>query len=361
MKYILHLLVSLCSAARVAKIDGTQYRNMTVWQTLRSLARRSKPEFIGMATALQAPCNQAVLDMLDDPSTTVTLFAPVNEAFMTIFPERIPLRFLGCGDQNCTRSSVQAFPALEFTPMDIRNCLGELVRYHVVPGIQFSALGNLGNSSIAVNVLPTMLNSTFAPGLVRLADDVPQSIIVNQTSNNRVIVNQWVDTGAHRPARIVHKNIQCLNGVIQGVNQVLLPPSDIFRTLHAINPQSALTSLRTPDLAQPISGQSNITMFWPISGFDLASPEQAIRKSVGQLFNYTEYVIPEQIIFNNQTFGQFNATALSGHQRIIGFGEGFNMTVEGIQVVASNILIENGILHLIQHPFEPNVPTNRTA
>ena len=337
------------------RVNETAYRDLTVWQALRSMARSSDHEFIGIARALDGgSCSAQYKAYLDDPNETVTIFAPTDKALMSFFPDRVPLRYIGCSDKPCQRDALQPLRGSTVSVSLVQGCLPGLLAYHIVPGLQFIALDTLRNASIPeiVTVLPTFLNATFTD-FVKLNQS--QVLIVNQTRSDGIHLNQYIHHGTVSPAaRIVYKNIRCLNGIIQGIDTVLIPPADAFRSLYMVDPNAAVTAFRTPEQASSITGLSNITMFWPVSGWpSLSNPEEAVQRSISQLWNYTQYVVEGAVLYNNQSQTSFTITMINGTTRNVSVATNYSMTVDGIPMVASNILMENGVLHLLARPFAP--------
>lgn len=357
----LHLVCLIIAASQQVPQQSPKFLNSTIWQALRQISRRTDdPSFIGMAVALQSPCNAALRRRLDDPNETFTVFAPVNEAFISFDPDnRMPLRMIGCGVRNatCEAGALHPFPGARFSLQSLQSCMPELTQYHVVPGIQFVALESLGDANEAIAVLPTALNSSQ---LVRLAPAEPQHIVVNQTATGDR-VQHWVNGAATRPpARLVIRNIQCSNGVIHGIDRLLFPPANALRTLQAIDPRPAALALRTPELARPVTQQRNVTVFWPASGWQLEAPSEAVMRSMSRLWNYTDYIVQDQVIFNNSTRadGNLTVTMISGKQRVISLNGNYSMNVDDIPVVRSNVLLDNGVLHFIERPFETNTTSS---
>lgn len=352
------LLVSLLAPLSLLSPLGAEgsprFLNSTIWQALRQIARRTDdPAFIGMAVALQSPCNAALRLRLDDPNETFTLFAPVNEAFISFDPHnRMPLRMIGCGNETCREEKLNPFPGTRYSLGALRGCLAEITQYHVVPGVQFVALEGLGSGvEEAVVILPTALNSSSP--LVQLAPGQSQHLVVNQTVTSKGL-EYWVSGAASRePARIAIRNIQCSNGVIHGITRLLLPPPSALRTLQAIDPRPAALALRTPDLARPVTELKMVTIFWPASGWQQEDTGEAVRRSMSRVWNYTEYIVPEKVIFNNSTdpTGNMTVSMISGQQREISFAGNYSMAVDGIRIVRSNVLLDNGVLHFIERPF----------
>jgi uncharacterized surface protein with fasciclin (FAS1) repeats len=356
----LSLLLLGWSSARKFRFDpsSTEFQNKTIWQTLRTIARSDDPQFIGIAAALQGNCTAKLREYLDNPNETMTLFAPYDDAFVNFFPERTPLRYIGCGDGMC-EGTMTTIGEKGFDPVLVKNCLTEMASYHIIPGLQFIALERLGNVSEVVTVLPTMLNSTSAPSLVKLDANNSQSLVVNQTASG-FLVNQRVNFGVLPPAKIIYKNITCLNGIIQGIDRVLIPPPNLYQSLQVLNPGNSWNALRTPDLAQPVMSMSNATIFLPMSGFELRSPAEALLRSTSSLYNYTEYVTNQRVLFNNQTNGSLNLTMVNGVERNVTFGQNYTMHMDGVKVLLSNILVKNGVLHLLERPL-PSITSNITA
>jgi hypothetical protein len=107
--------------------------------------------------------------------------------------------------------------------------------------------------------------------------------------------------------------------------------------------------------------QTDLNMLANMTGITLLLPDpegmQGMNSSSNTSFNVTEYLFP-QVIFNNQSFVnignlsdgvylQQNFTNINGQNVTFLFGRNYSVIVNGTEISQSNILMDNGVLHLL--------------
>merc|ERR1711937_423370 len=155
----------------------------------------SVPEFSTLVAALNA---SGLVDALSDPSTKLTVFAPTNDAFATLF-----------SDFNVTAEEVLAN----------QKFLSDVLKYHVVGDVK--AFADLTDGE----TLPTLLegeslgvNTTTVSSPIYGAFGFP---LGTQTSEAVTII------GGETSATIQQGNVWTCNAVIQVIDAVLVPQSAV--------------------------------------------------------------------------------------------------------------------------------------
>lgn len=247
-----------------------------------------------------------------------------------------------------------------------------------------------------VTVLETALNST---GLVQLSQNgsIPQVVLLNSTDNS-----YWLDFGYGRRggARILKPNIQQQGPLQQQqpqnqntiqvhlIDTVLIPPLPLNITLQLANLTEFASALnqtlnstggsqgrgfgfgRLGRFAnQQQQPQSNNTL----AGITVFAPLNSAFQQNQTSFNATRYIIPNQVLYANQTLfsaGSLNVTNAANETIPITVGSSSrnqtnqtsqevdltaqqqqqqNITFGNATVVYPNILIAEGVLHIIDN------------
>lgn len=320
----------------------------TVAETLRTLARsRSNPQYRAITTLLQSPCGSSLFTSLNNASASVTLFAPTDTAIEHFFPSPIPIRGWTCpNDAESCRENPSYVNKQDVQLDSVRVCISELLKYHVVPETQFQVLATLNNVPQVVTPLSTALNSTSP--LVRT--DYSQTLLVNQTRRSNDAVDAYVNYGA-RAAHIVQPSILCSNGVIHGIDTLLTPPTNISTTLA----QLGMLQLATLVKSQLDKSTRNVTVFLPWKELlQPQDPEQVIVGSTAPPLNLSYYTT-NGVYYNAMTATALglkppqtaNVTSLAGTSFQIQFDRDYQMLVDGVNVSHTNILLDTGVLHIL--------------
>lgn len=236
-------------------------------------------------------------------------------------------------------------------------------------------------NTLNVTVLQTLLNDTR---FVNLPQNHSQVLILNQTNDGF-----YLNHGAWPPARVhVNESVNATNGIAYIIDGLLVPPMNLTRSLEMLNMTSFSQALQSQQQQQKsarsqfqqllarqqplgqqqsggaaMGGQSqqqqqgeNIDQMHGITVF--APLEQAISQSGGQSFNLSAHIIPGQIIYNNGTaLNQSSFQALDGSSYSITVDRNYTMRIGNSTVVESNILLSNGVLHIIDTPLQANQTT----
>ncbi len=303
--------------------------------------------------------------------------------------------------QGCNSTAV----GFNATASELSPCLSEVLQYHVLnESLYFNEtrFGFLNRSSTNVTVLPTYLNSSCLVHLSNTTNNTSggQSQSSNQTqSNNQYLVFNITNTnsssssgsgqgqsssnmtspynvtilhGINTPANVTSFDIQSSNGVLHIIDAVLIPPANFSQTLNYTYNMTQSQSNSSNSTGSSSGGSSNnssllflnqtdLSMLANMTGITVLLPDpegmQQSGNSSNNSFNVTDYVFP-QVIFNNQSFvnignltdGVFlqqNFTNINGQNVTFLFGRNYSVIVNGTQITKSNILMDNGVLHLL--------------
>ena len=268
--------------------------------------------------SLQLALETTGLDVaLDNRSATYTVFAPTDDAFAAL------------GDTLTTL-------------LDDPDALAEILKYHVLNGIEVDELQAI---SLASTTQTTLEGSNIA---VTLQDD-------------KLFINN---------AQVIVTNVEAANGIIHAIDAVITPPtptvfngtiadavvanqdSGLGTLLQAV--QSAdtgvLDALSNPNL--------NLTVFAPIdAAFEKIDSDAltALISDTSALTDVLQYhVFADAAVDSITAISQTGNTLsmLNGDEINVSFSDG-NLFINGAQVVTKDIVTTNGTVHLIDTVLMP--------
>ncbi|CAG9990497.1 unnamed protein product [Clonostachys byssicola] len=274
-------------------------------------ALQSANSSLSTLTGLIATQN-GTLELLNS-LTDITILAPNNDALKT---------FLG-------NTSVS-----QISPQQI----GAILSYHVLNGTYYS-----DNVTSTPSFLPTLLNATEFTNVT--GGQVVEAI---KTDNNVTFLS-----GFRKKSNVTQANITFTGGVIHIIDEVLTIPLNLSATAIEANLTAAAGALTAANLTEPLDTATNITVFAPLNqGFsDIANILQNISSS--DLSTVLEYHVLEGVVAYSTDFQNGTLTSAGG--------ETLNVTVLGsdiyidtAKVVQPDVLIANGVVHVIDRVLNPN-------
>lgn len=257
--------------------------------------------------------------------------------------------------------------------------------------------GRQNVTTLNVTVVETLLNDTR---FVNLPQNQSQVLILNQTDSG-----YFIRHGAWPESRVrVNESISGVNGIAYIVDGPLFPPMNLTRSLEMLNmtqfgnavqqisglqgggqqsqgqfrqmvacqnPQGPAQRLQRSAQNQQkqlqnrfgfggvgaSQGQQQQQGLDQMPGITVFAPLESVLQNNGS-FNASGYIIPDQVIYNNGTLNQTSFQALDGSTLNITVGSNFTMQVGNATVVEPNILLSNGVLHIIDSLL---VPSNNSA
>ena len=232
-----------------------------------------------------------------------------------------------------------------------------LLQYHFLQGTVATNALELGPTYVEPTLLinPEYTNVTSGQNVL-VAKQPPDLVVFTTSMGTRCTLSQG--------------DIPFQGGLIQIVDNLLIPPAPLGETSEAFQAPSFLGALYAADLMPKVSYLQNVTIFAP--------QDQAFAEIGGTLQNMTSsdlarimeyHVIPNQVMdladLVNGTHIQTLAKDADGNpETILVSQDGNNEFVNSAQIVQPDILIANGILHIIAdvlNPDEATVTPNPTA
>lgn len=289
-------------------------------------------EDAGLTTLVSAVRAIPGLEATLQGQQAITVFAPTNDAF---------------------ENALTAFNASDLNDLVVKiggaQNLQTVLGFHVVPAVAFSK--NLNST----NVFTTLAN---------------QTLTVNSAPSGVTIVD-----AAGNTSRVIQADVQIENGVVHVIDRVLLPNIDLPKpTLVEAATGAGLTTLisavtAVDGLADALLTADAITVFAPtneafaaaLQEFGVTNLNDLVTKigGVENLETVLGFHVVPAVAFSNDLAATNTFTTLSG-QNIIVEKTGNSVSVTDplgrvSQVVAADIAIENGVVHVLNGVMLPQL------
>jgi transforming growth factor-beta-induced protein len=146
-------------------------------------------------------------------------------------------------------------------------------------------------------------------------------------------------------------------GVVQVIDSLLIPPSNLSDTTNAFNLTSFQGAVYTTQQMTTFSETPNVTIFAPANEAFQALGSALTEMAVSELATIMDYmVLPDEVVYST---GLTNSTKFRTQQggdiTVLHFGN--NVYINSAQLLASDILIANGVLHVIDNVLDWQAPS----
>ncbi|UNI13807.1 hypothetical protein JDV02_000513 [Purpureocillium takamizusanense] len=254
----------------------------------------------------------------------VTIVAPSNKAF-----DNIPYTSLNS----------------QWDPEDKAKTV-PLLQYHILQG-------NVSTKDLETG--PTVVKKTLLTDSKYTNVTSGQNVLINKQPGDVVVFTTSMGTRC----TLVEADIAFQGGLIQVVDNLLIPPARIDKTSEAFKVSSFLGALYAAKLMPDLAYRKNVTIFAPqdeafaVVGGGL---EKLDAKKLARVMGY--HVVVDQVIvssaFSNATKLPTLASDGSSSEAVTVRVAGNNKYVNSAQIVQPDILIANGILHLVSDVLNPD-------
>jgi len=284
------------------------------------------PQTSLLSAVLNGTSFSSVAHALSQPGN-YTVFAPSNTAF-------------------------NVFKNFGANPYDARNLTGSIpaqaiyylqnaLQYHVIPSrIMSSEISN--GDTFAASLLTD-------PYFVQLGQNLSQRIHINKANNSVNIIMDASYNSAYE-THVVIADIVSSNGVIHVIDQILTVPDDFSNTAERINAYNFLTAVNAAGLLNTLQSTPNITIFVPenralSSEFELVGGNTSSQLVASTLSSVVQSHVVRGTYYSTNITGK-SLTTLYNQTLSLGTSNG-GLTVGGATVIAADILIGNGVIHVI--------------
>lgn len=221
------------------------------------------------------------------------------------------------------------------------SAIAALLTYHVLNGTNYAS--SFGSSSRFIRTLLTDPNYT----------NVTNGQRVQATNNGSVVFY----SGLRDASTVVTPNVNFTGGTIHIINRVLSIPPTINATLRAANLTALVGAVQFANLTAPLAALSNVTIFAPTNEAFNAIGSLApnlTAQVVAPLLQY--HVIPNTLGYSS-VLQNGTLTTANGQTLTITIING-TVFVNSAKVVTPNVLVANGVVHVIDNVLNP---ANSTA
>jgi len=294
---------------------NAQADNNTIAENVQAIANLST-----LFSVLSNESYASIWDALNNPAVSYTLFAPNNDAFAN-------------GGANLNTTTVATALVSETLMYHVLN---ESVSSTMLMGLQF----------------PESLASSSP--FVLLSGDGQVVGVMKSTSG--VFTNWGIPGAAYYTSQVVEADIVCSNGYIHIINNIQSLPSDVGTIAIAANLTTFLQAALQANLTYAAAFNS-LSVFAPTNdafvtaGIDLATINQTTLANI--LLYHVVLGVDYSTDFANgevlETLNPFNLTLKIDNTTGLKVIGGTNQA----NVIAPNLLIQNGVVHIIDKVLIP--------
>jgi len=290
---------------------------------------QNNPQLSNFNRYLNDPANIRLYNLLSNPDTQVTVFAPLDDAFAEL-------------DQMLITEGRSTMN---------ENQIRRVLHFHVIPD-QTVTTRDLREG---FQQFPTLYNTrTVSPyqrrRISKVHYDIPQDL-----SDGLIIYgrdrNFDIFRGLGEPAHLVRTDISASNGVIHIIDRVLIPPLNALKTLELRGLTRALEAIRIANAADTFQSLSKVTLLIPtneaLARFTAANPNISLESLRKILLNH---VIPGyHFSFDLSARPVLSLPTKSGEMIRVSNTPGRGLYIGDATITKANILTENAVLHVIDN------------
>ncbi|KAG5940113.1 hypothetical protein E4U59_002655 [Claviceps monticola] len=224
-----------------------------------------------------------------------------------------------------------------------------LLQYHILKGTV--AIGGLQEG-------PTYFETTLLTNSAYTNVTTGQGVLVNKQGDSAYFIS-----GQGSRSTVTDSDMTFTGGLIHVVDNLLVPPSQIDKTAHAFQANSFLGSLYAAHMMPDIAYSKNVTIFAPSNEAFKAVGGTLQGLNATQLARIMNYhIIPNQVL-DSKTLANatkystltkdasgLNKLQLTIHQ------SGNNKYANSAQIVQPDVLLANGVMHIIKNVLNPDAP-----
>ncbi|KAG7289324.1 hypothetical protein NEMBOFW57_005691 [Staphylotrichum longicolle] len=219
------------------------------------------------------------------------------------------------------------------------NLLVAFLSYHVLDGIYF--MSDIGATQLAS--LPTFMNmnsySNVSGG----------QVIEAVTQNNQVTFV----TGNGAQANVEPYDINYVGGTLHIIDSVLTIPSSLTNTLLTGGLTAAVGLLRRAGVESALNLASDVTIFAPNNDAFNAIGSLVNSMTLEQLTTVLNYHVVQGKVLYSQLIAQGSEITASGASINFRIEDGA-LFVNSARVVVSDVLVGNGVVHILDGVLNPN-------
>ncbi|KAF5018991.1 hypothetical protein F66182_9009 [Fusarium sp. NRRL 66182] len=218
--------------------------------------------------------------------------------------------------------------------------LAAILQYHVLNGTYYAS--NITDAPVFVRTALT--NSTYA--------NVTGGQVVEALAQNETVSFY---SGFREQSNVTQADLNFTGGVIHIVNRVLNIPKNISDTAIAANLSAIAGALTESNLVSNLTSARNITVFAPNNGAFANIGSILSNLSESDLENILQYHVVPNIVGYSSTLEDGTLDTAAGETVNIEVENG-TVWVNEAKVIIPDVLIANGVLHVIDGVLNPENP-----
>ncbi|KAG5923919.1 hypothetical protein E4U61_002084 [Claviceps capensis] len=224
-----------------------------------------------------------------------------------------------------------------------------LLQYHILKGTV--AIGGLQEG-------PTYFETTLLTNSAYTNVTTGQGVLVNKQGDSAYFIS-----GQGSRSTVTDSDMTFTGGLIHIVDNLLVPPSQIDKTAHAFQVNSFLGSLYAANMMPDIAYSKNVTILAPSNEAFKAVGGTLQGLNATQLARIMNYhIIPNQVLDSKALANATkyptvakDASGLNNLQLTI-HQSGNNKYANSAQIVQPDVLLANGVMHVIRNVLNPDAP-----
>jgi uncharacterized surface protein with fasciclin (FAS1) repeats len=230
------------------------------------------------------------------------------------------------------------------------SAVASLLQYHVLNGTYYAS--NITGMDGPAFVPTLLSNATYA----------------NVTGGQRVEAMAMNDTvsfysGFRAQSNVTKADLNFTGGVIHIINRVLTIPKNLSDTAIAANLSAVAGALTESNLVSNLTRARNITVFAPSNSAFANIGSILANVSESDLMNILEYHVINNTVAYSTDLEDGSLDTAAGEKVNIKIDNG-TVYVNEAKVIVPNVLIANGVVHVIDgvlNPDKPSATANPTA
>ncbi|GBB86878.1 hypothetical protein RclHR1_01330032 [Rhizophagus clarus] len=223
--------------------------------------------------------------------------------------------------------------------------VNNLLRYHIIP---IEAMSSDFNK---IQYQPTLFGT---PDLVKLGIPNAKQKLIIKNDNGVITVGNGNIIG-----KVVSADNIASNGVIHVIDSIILLPDSPMNVMNNIIDLNYFRQVITgANLANTFNDFVGVTIFAPSNDAISQAPKELLSTSnLTQLTNFINYHVVPRVIFSGVIIGTtFNQESEQGSTLTIS-NDGNIFSVNGVEVITPDILLNDGVLHIIgEYIVAPGIP-----
>lgn len=301
------------SLALLASLVSAQDQGNSTGQDLNATLA-SQPSLSNLTTFLSL--SPGLLEQLSS-ANDLTILAPSDEAFAEL-------------------QDSEAFQALA---TDV-GAVAALLQYHVLNG--------------TIRAADITNTSTFVPTL--LTNGSYSNVTGGQVVEAIVIGNETVFySGLLQNATVSQADLNFTGGVIHIIDSVLTLPLNVLDTANAADLTAFRGAVNATDSIEAVNDTPDLTIFAPNNeAFQsvFSALQNLSTEDIASVLAY--HVIEGTVGYSSLLENGSSYQTLNGANLTVTFGENGTVFVNSARVVTPNVLVANGVIHIVDNVLNPN-------